>query len=69
MFKNTKIVIFSFIFIAICLLFSMCADDIADTISGEDGKCDYCGAKAGIGQDTKEYCGPCFEKYDGNIWR
>ncbi len=66
--KNGKIIVASLLFIAICLCFSLCSDNIASLISGEDGKCDYCGKKAGIGQGTKEYCGPCFAKYDGNLW-
>ncbi len=70
--KNAKLVIVALLFIALCLCLSMCSDDIGSgitsIISGEDGKCDYCGADAVIGQGTEEYCAPCFQKYDGNIW-
>lgn len=66
--KNAKNVIIALLFCALCLCLSMCSEDIASVISGEDGKCDYCDKKAGIGQGTKEYCGPCFQKYDGNFW-
>ena len=66
--KNAKMTILALLFIMVCLLLSMCSEGIAKFISGEDGICDYCGNQAGIGQGTKEYCGECFMKYDGNIW-
>ncbi len=66
--KNAKILIISALFILICLCLSMCSGNIASLISGEDGKCDYCGEKAGISHDSKEFCSSCFIKYDGNIW-
>ncbi len=70
--RNAKIVIFALIFIVLCLCLTMCSgqigEGVANLISGEDGKCDYCGAKASVEEGTKEYCSPCFHKYDGNIW-
>ena len=68
--KNIKIIIICILCLIACFLFSMCScsEDIAKIVSGEDGLCDYCGKKAGIGQDTKEYCAECFNKYDGDIW-
>ena len=66
--KNAKYTILAILFCLMCLLLSTCSDDIAKVISGEDGKCDYCGKEAGIGQGTKEYCGECFMIYDGDFW-
>ena len=70
--KNAKIIIVTLLFIALCLCLSMCSEDIgsgvATIISGEDGKCDYCGAKMSVKDDGKEYCSPCYHKYDGDFW-
>ncbi len=66
--KRAKVVIFLLLFCVICLFLSVCSDDIASVISGEDGKCDYCGEEAPIEKGTKEYCSPCFHKYDGKFW-
>ncbi len=58
--KNAKIAIITILFCIICLLIGSCSGKIIPFILGEDGKCDYCGEKAGIEKGTKEWCAECF---------
>ena len=66
--KNMKYYILAILFCLICLLLSMCSDDIAEGISGVDGKCDYCGGNTEIRKGTKEWCAECGIKYDIDYW-
>ncbi len=72
--KNAKMVIIGLLICALGLCFAMCSDEIVSSIvpiiTGEDGKCDYCGTSENVIKRKKEEsCVSCYISHgNSNYW-